>query len=218
VLPSAGIPAEPVRGRSAYWLDRTLWGNPGQMLAWEWGAGAWAFVDLPNGTPAGSTLDDELRGQLHSVAEAVHTDGDEPVTVPFTMPLPEGRRLTGTSVVRGTSGDTTPFVIAAVHLGEVDSADPHRVTLAESGSASLVVSVGNGASPDDKGGTNRTIAGHPARIEPGVVVLFGFPDGFSIEVGGDARLDEAALIALAQSVQVLRQPSDERTWTSAPLG
>jgi hypothetical protein len=198
VRPASGAPARPVHGRPAYWLGTTLLGEPGPLLAWQWADDAWAFADAPNGQP---------RDLLATVANAVRP-ADEPVMFPFTMPLPAGYQPVGTSAIPDFPGTT-------VRLGTVDQADPHRMTVAEANAQTVSVSATAGRSRNDKGGVNRTVYSHPAVVADSTIVLFGYPDDFSVEVAG-GRPDTERLIALAGTVRVLPHPVDESTWVDTP--
>jgi hypothetical protein len=195
VRPASGTPTRAVHGRPAYLLGTTLFGEPGPMLAWQWADGAWAFAD---------TADSQLRGLLATVADAVQP-AEDPVTFPFTMPLPAGYRLIGTAWMPEFTG-------TAVRLGTVDQADPHRVTV---NAPTVTVSAMRGRSQQDKGGTNRTVYNHPAVVADSTIVFFGYPDDFSVEVAGD-RPDPEHLIALGSSVRVLPHAADESTWVDTP--
>ncbi|MEU4768851.1 hypothetical protein AB0H12_36960 [Actinosynnema sp. NPDC023794] len=76
--PETGTPTEPVDGRPAYWVDRPS----GDLLAWQWTDGAWAFVRYQDVR----TEDEADRDTARRIALAVRVGAGEPVTMPFTVP------------------------------------------------------------------------------------------------------------------------------------
>jgi hypothetical protein len=205
VRPDTGTPAEPVAGRTAYWLNRTLDGQQGPMLAWEWADDAWAFVQLH-----GPGADQPDKDMTHRVATAVRVGDGEQVTMPFTVPVPEGHHLTGTSTQIRPSGD--PFVRTGLLFDTEDPHDPDRYASDQRG---FRVSVENGWKVGQQFGANGKLDDHPARVVDGQVHIFGLAGGFAVDVEGAGS--QETLSAVARSVHLVSAPDDRSTWVSQPL-
>ncbi|MBP2329698.1 hypothetical protein JOF56_010083 [Kibdelosporangium banguiense] len=205
VQPETGTQAEPVAGRQAYWLNRTLDSDTGAMLAWEWTDGAWAFVQ-PQG-PEETQPDKEM---MHRIASAVRVDGGTQLAMPFTVPVPAGHHLVGTTTMTRPHND--PYVRTGLLFDTEDLGDPGRFATTQRG---FNVAVENGWKMGQKAGTNEQVDGHEARVVDGQVQIFDVADGFAIDVQGAA--DKETLRAVARSVQLSKTPSDWSTWVTQPL-
>jgi hypothetical protein len=205
VRPDAGTPAEPVAGRTAYWLDRTLDGQPGPMLVWGWADDAWAFVQLQ-----GPGADQPDQDTLHRIAAAVRVGDGEQVTMPFTVPVPAGHHLVGTATQIRPPSD--PFVRTGLLFDTEDPGDPNRHASNERG---FSVAVENGWKVGQQFGANQELDGHPARVVDGEVHIFGLADGFAVDVQGAGGQD--TLRDIARTVQLVPAPNDRSTWASQPL-
>ncbi|NUS62549.1 MAG: hypothetical protein HOQ46_02755 [Saccharothrix sp.] len=201
--PETGTPAEPIGGRPAFWVSR----GADDLLAWEWTGGAWAFVTHQDPANGGEADRDTMR----RIASAVRVGGDdsvgEPVTLPFTLPLPEPYQMVGTTTRLRPPGD--PFVRTGVLLATGDPTDPD---IARSG---LSVAVENGDKMARQNGANQTVDGRPAMVHEGEAIIFAVADGFAVDVQGTD--DTAALLRVARTVRLVPAPSDKSTWTSRPL-
>lgn len=193
--PATGEPAETVGGRPAYWVDR----GAGEVLAWQWAYGAWAHVAHQPGD----------RDAMRRIALAVRVGAGERVALPFTLPRPAPYRLAGTAVSLRPAGD--PFVRTGLLLAEQDPADPDLQY------PHLWVSVENGEKMAARYGANRTVAGRPAMVQDGEVIVFGGQSeaGFAVDVEGTADID--TLVRVAESVRLVPDPDDRSLWTNSPL-
>jgi hypothetical protein len=205
VRPDTGTQAEPVAGRTAYWLNRTLGGQQGPMLAWEWADDAWAFVQ-----PQGAEADKPDKDMMHRVATAVRVGDGEQVTMPFTVPVPKGHHLIGTATQIRPSGD--PFVRTGLLFDTEDPHDPDRYASNQRG---FQVSVENGWKVGQQFGANRQLDGLPARVVDGQVHIFALASGFAVDVQGAGSQD--TLSAIARSVHLVSTLDDRSTWVSQPL-
>ncbi len=106
VDPTAGEPAQPVDGATAYWLAGDQ--RYPVTLAWQWTPGAWAFVSPEQEDPAAqcdratrdrnaataclpTTVDAAaLRSLATRVADQLEFGAGTPVTAPFSLPVPDG--------------------------------------------------------------------------------------------------------------------------------
>jgi hypothetical protein len=201
IEPETGTPASPVGGRSAYWLDR----GPDEMLAWQWAAGAWAFVHLQD-VGDGSEPD---RDSMRRIAEAVRVDdkAGEQVAVPFTVPRPAPYQLIGTTTQIREAGN--PFVRTGLTFAGEDPTDPDRQY------SSVSVAVENGSKMGSHAGANENVDGHPAMVnDDQEVIIFDVLDGFAVDVQGTGEVD---LLPIARSVRLVPTPSDRSTWATQPL-
>jgi hypothetical protein len=205
VRPEKGDPTEPVAGRKAFWLNRPLSGLDGEMLAWEWTDGAWAFVQLQ-----GRDSESPDRDVSRRVAAAVRVGEGEPVTMPFTVPVPANHELVGTGTSLRPPGD--PFVATSLSFDTEHPADPDRYASNQRG---FKVGVENGWKMGQMFDANRELDGHTARVVDGEVIIFGLTDGFAVDVQGAGSQD--TLSDVARSVRLLPTPSDRSTWTTRPL-
>jgi hypothetical protein len=205
VRPQTGKPAEPVAGREAFWLNRTLGGQGGEMLAWQWADDAWAFIQLQ-----GQDSEVPDRDTSHRVASAVRVGEGEPVTMPFTVPVPANHELVGTGTQIRPPSD--PFVRTSLSFDTEHPADPGRYASDQRG---FQVAVENGWKMAQMFDANRQLDGHPARVVDGHVLIFGLTAGFAVDVQGAGSQD--TLSAVARSVQLLPAPDDRSTWTTHPL-
>lgn len=216
VDPSAGAPADPVGDVPAYWLPdgQRLFQYEAARLAWRWGDGGWVFVTAASTDDQGrhpKVSIEQLRDLAHRVAVAVRVDAvGTAVTMPFTMPAPpEGYRLTGTGVLRGTRLDGTPILRAT--LGFSSGADPQNPDVSPPNAGRSLTVTATLSTPDDKpGSVNRTVDGRPVAEHGTGVTVYEAGEGLAVEV-------EGAGIEVALAVAIVPGARDESAWTGRPL-
>lgn len=196
--PEAGTPAEPIGGRPAYWVER----GPDELLAWQWADGAWAYVTHQDPTTGGTDQD-----TMRRIALGVRVGAGEPVSMPFTLPLPEHYTLIGATTQVRSSSD--PFVRTGLVFGPEDPADPDLPY------DSLSVAVENGDKVARHLGANETVDGRPALVQDKQVIIFDVADGFAVDVQGTTDTD--TLRSVARTVRLVPTPNDRSTWTIQPL-
>ncbi|ONI89685.1 hypothetical protein ALI22I_14380 [Saccharothrix sp. ALI-22-I] len=208
IRPETGTPAEPIGGRPAYWVGR----ENGELLAWQWTDGAWALLTVEYAGAGGDAgTDSEAdRDTMRRIAQAVRVGVGEPVTMPFTLPLPTPPLPTPHRLIGATTQirpPDNPFVRTGLVFATEDPSDPDR----EVGAVSVAVE--NGSKMAQHLGANQTVDGHPAKVDGESVIIFGFTDEFAIDVRGPSD----ALLTIARTVRMVPTPSDKSTWTSQPL-
>ncbi|HEX6359808.1 hypothetical protein [Actinophytocola sp.] len=198
--PETGTPGQPVGGRASYWLSR----GSNEVLAWQWAAGAWAFINLQSADD-GSEPD---RDTMRAIAQAVqvHDKAGEQVAMPFTVPLPAPYQLIGTTTQLRSAGD--PFVRTGLLFATEDPADPDRQY------SGVSVHVENGSKMAMHAGANQNVDGHPAMVADQEVIIFDAADDFAVDVEGTG---EADLLPIARGVQLVPAPSDRSTWVTQPV-
>jgi hypothetical protein len=188
-----------VYGREAVLLDTPRTAPGGVELAWRWSDTGWGFAHLDAGFP-------DLADRAHRVAQSVLPVPPEPLAVPFTVALPPGLEVTGVRLPVGATAER-----GAVLLGEGGAAPPigpGRV---------VAVSLRSGLVPGPDAPITGEVAGHPASVRIGRVILFDVAPGLSVVADAGGQMDRAALEELAASVRLAPDPGDPATWPTRPV-
>jgi hypothetical protein len=221
VDPATGAATDPVGEAPAFWLpDRQgLYQFEVARLGWRWAPDAWVFVAAAdtshfdaayNDTPKTAAQIDALRAVARQVATALRLDDDQPVTSPFTVPVPNCTRLVRTHLLSSIKSDGAPFTRLTLLFGE-DGREPNGRP-----AGTVEVTADSGATPADKpGSTTFEVDGHPASGEGDTLRVHGV-DGFLLELttpGG-----EPAVRALFHSIRIVPGAHDgPSAWTDEPL-
>lgn len=198
----AGRRMPDVYGREAVLLDDPVTAPGGIELAWRWSDTGWAFAHLDAGFP-------NLGERAHHVAQSVRPVEPEPLRVPFTVAAPGGDlEVTGVRAPTGSGAER-----GAVLFGP--RGVPRPV-------ATAVVSLRSDLAPGADIPVTGVLAGHPASVGDGRVVLFDVGPGWAIvaaTVPGtpESSVPTATLEALAASVQVAADPDDPASWPGDPI-
>jgi hypothetical protein len=189
-----------VYGREAVLLDTPTTAPGGVELAWRWSDTGWAFAHLDAGFP-------DLADRAHRVAQSVLPVPAEPLAVPFTLALPPGLQVTGVRVPVGATAER-----GAVLLGEGGAAPPI-------GPGFLVaVSLRSGLTPGPDAPVTGEVAGRPASVRAGRVIVFDVAPGLSVvaEAAPGERIPAEMLEELAASVEPAPDPRNSATWPTRP--
>jgi hypothetical protein len=182
-----------------YGREAVLRDTPGGVeLAWRWSDTGWALVHLDADFP-------DLADRAHRVAQSLLPGPAEPLSVPFTLAPPPGLQVTGVRVPVGATAER-----GAVLLGEGGAAPPI-------GPGFLVaVSVRSDLAPGPDMPVTGEVAGRPASVRDGRVILFDVAPGLSVVAEAAGQIDSVAIEELAASVELAPNQGDRATWPTQP--
>jgi hypothetical protein len=80
----------------------------------------------------------------------------------------------------------------------------------------VAVSLRSDLAPGPDAPLRGDVAGHPASVRDGRVVLFDVAPGLSVVAEAAEPMDQAALADLAASVELAPDPGDPATWPTRP--
>lgn len=193
--------APDVYGKRAFWSS----GTSGTELAWEWARDAWVFVHV-DGTG------EHARELAHRVAQAVRTDADTAVRVPFTIAPPGGGlEVVGVITPYGTSTD--PYAGALLVLGSHDSPgteDRVLVGVLRDPAKDLVTGGSREVGP-----SNTQLGGQQATVTETAVSIFDVDTW--VAVAESAAGGSGVLIPLAESVTVVEDSGNRGAWSADPV-